>query len=132
MCKMSFMECVCVILKVLKILQIGDNLRRCKILTKGCTSNTVEHMYWLGNTYIIKGRSFYINFLFAQIQIEKVERFAFYERAKKAFAVVHTGYAKTLPNKITTSNWSSSDTKKTLLGRKELDINLVQIDKKCN
>lgn len=27
----------------------------------------------------------------SQIQIEKVERFAFYERAKKAFAVVHTG-----------------------------------------
>ena len=27
-----------------------------------------------------------------QIKMEEVERFAFYERAKKAFAVVHTGY----------------------------------------
>ncbi|XP_071169542.1 fucose mutarotase-like [Mytilus edulis] len=27
----------------------------------------------------------------SKIQIEKVERFAFYEKAKKAFAVVHTG-----------------------------------------
>ncbi len=30
--------------------------------------------------------------LYLQIRMEKVERFAFYERAKKAFAIVHTGW----------------------------------------
>ena len=29
---------------------------------------------------------------YVQITFEQVERFAFYERAKKAFAIVHTGY----------------------------------------
>ena len=29
---------------------------------------------------------------YLQMTFEQVERFAFYERAKKAFAVVHTGY----------------------------------------
>jgi len=28
-----------------------------------------------------------------QVSFQQMERFAFYERAKKAFAVVHTGYA---------------------------------------
>ena len=29
---------------------------------------------------------------YLQMTFEQVERFAFYERAKKAFAIVHTGY----------------------------------------
>ena len=33
----------------------------------------------------------YLTF-FLQVQIESVERFAFYDRAKTAFAIVHTGW----------------------------------------
>lgn len=29
-----------------------------------------------------------------QVSVAKVERFAFYERAKQAFAIVHTGYVE--------------------------------------
>jgi len=31
--------------------------------------------------------------IYFQTSLERVERFEFYERAKKAFAIVHTGYA---------------------------------------
>lgn len=34
------------------------------------------------------------------VPLQKVERFAFYERAKKAFAVVHTGETNTYANLI--------------------------------
>jgi len=38
--------------------------------------------------------------LYLQITFEQVERFMFYERARKAFAVVHTGYVYTAQDRV--------------------------------
>lgn len=47
-----------------------------------------------------------------KVQIEQVERFAFYERAKKAFAVVHTGetaqYANIILKKGVCLQWTTA------------------------
>jgi len=37
-----------------------------------------------------------LNERYLQITFEQVERFMFYERARRAFAVVHTGYVYTV------------------------------------
>ena len=51
----------------------------------------------------------YLILLF-QVEIEFVERFAFYDRAKTAYAIVHTGYVSQ-HSLLYSSHWSCTYTK---------------------